>query len=347
MFASPNDVVAAAVLWWLLCYLVPEPHHPLALPALRANQAEQRHQEDGEAGKSVTERLSREARARQRARAMRHQAWEAKVRWVLRCAANTLLYPSLRCALRGLLCVGNAHQLAADYKFKPTINPKSEALVSEKPEYQRDFVTRQELLRQEQERNFDAVIERVELETNQCTFKPSIGNANEVLVHTRPSRLGENEADVVERLSTRDRQRIQQLRRDMENEYYAQFNFKPKLNERSKRIGVPVSVEEQTERRREARERAAAEVMAKRMAECTFQPKTTKTPEVRCPRATCIGWLPALAGFCSSHLPRLCRVRTSLFGGTVKRRAVVRSGSSWISATTRSRSRRRSRRMSG
>ena len=39
-----------------------------------------RQAEEGEAGQTVTERLSREAAARQRAKAMRQQAWQAKVR---------------------------------------------------------------------------------------------------------------------------------------------------------------------------------------------------------------------------------------------------------------------------
>ena len=124
--------------------------------------------------------------------------------------------------------------MAADFKFKPQINANSNRMVSDKPEYKRDFVTRQELLRQEQERQFDAVVERVEAETNQCTFKPSIGNANEVLVHTRPSRLGENEADVVDRLSRQDRKRIERHREEMEQRYYSQFKFKPKLNPHSR-----------------------------------------------------------------------------------------------------------------
>jgi len=74
-------------------------------------------------------------------------------------------------------------------------------MVAENPVYRRDFVTRQDLLRKQQELEFEKMVERVDQENNQCTFKPSIGNANEVLVHTRPARMGENKADVVERLA--------------------------------------------------------------------------------------------------------------------------------------------------
>lgn len=36
-----------------------------------------------------------------------------------------------------------------------------------------------------------------------CSFKPKIGNAEQVLVHTRPGRLGETADQRAERLSTR------------------------------------------------------------------------------------------------------------------------------------------------
>ena len=56
-------------------------------------------------------------------------------------------------------------------------------------------------------------------EAAHCTFKPSIGNADAVLIHTRPERIGETEAERIERLACGDQKRIQHVRQSIQNQY--------------------------------------------------------------------------------------------------------------------------------
>jgi hypothetical protein len=71
-------------------------------------------------------------------------------------------------------------------------------------------------------------------EVRECTFHPKIGNADDVLVQTRPTRLGETEEERYERLSRADSQGVERVRTAISESYYSQFTFKPKFNELSK-----------------------------------------------------------------------------------------------------------------
>ena len=67
-------------------------------------------------------------------------------------------------------------------------------------------------------------------ESKEATHKPNIGNAQLILEATRPQRLHETAEERAERLSRRDWEAIQRKRKQLEEEYYDQYGFKPTLN---------------------------------------------------------------------------------------------------------------------
>ena len=71
-------------------------------------------------------------------------------------------------------------------------------------------------------------------EDEECTFHPAIGNADDILVHTRPTRLGETKEEMVERLSKHEKERIDRAREAMKEQYYSQFSYKPEIDALSK-----------------------------------------------------------------------------------------------------------------
>ncbi len=68
----------------------------------------------------------------------------------------------------------------------------------------------------------------------ECTFQPDIGNTDDVLIQTRPARLGETEEQRYLRLSKTDSEDVERVRAAISESYYAQFTFRPEINELSK-----------------------------------------------------------------------------------------------------------------
>ena len=73
-------------------------------------------------------------------------------------------------------------------------------------------------------------------EDKDCTFSPETGTAGYVLAASQQPHARESYLDKVERLATLDKQKQDACREATAQQYYAQFSFQPKINERSKRI---------------------------------------------------------------------------------------------------------------
>jgi hypothetical protein len=114
-----------------------------------------------------------------------------------------------------------------------------------------------------------------DLELDACTFRPETYNADEFLIHRRPSMLGETAQERYERLSCDDQARIAKARTAMHDAYYNQFHYKPQINESSKVKARRKTVDELSSDGAAAQSRAriAAELEAKFRAECTFKPE--------------------------------------------------------------------------
>ncbi len=71
-------------------------------------------------------------------------------------------------------------------------------------------------------------------EAKQCTFRPDIGNAVDVLVQRRAARLTETEEERCVRLSREDTERIDRAKAFISESYYQQFTYQPTINSHSK-----------------------------------------------------------------------------------------------------------------
>ena len=131
-------------------------------------------------------------------------------------------------------------QNASELKFKPTISEASKRIAKENSQFRgenKDFLRRQ----QNRQAKKQAMLNRGDIKTTEereCTFKPAIGNANEVLRKSRPNRLGETEVELVDRLAKQDVDRKRGMRKAMQRQYHSQFKFKPKINKISKQLVI-------------------------------------------------------------------------------------------------------------
>ena len=62
------------------------------------------------------------------------------------------------------------------------------------------------------------------------SFKPEIGNADAVLIHSRPQRLGETPLERTERLSKIEADAINHKKQIIHKMYYDQFDYKPRID---------------------------------------------------------------------------------------------------------------------
>ena len=169
-------------------------------------------------------------------------------------------------------------QEAQRCRFKPKVSKVSQEIVKQHPEYQgrnKNFLARQrdfEKRKRERNSNRDASFG----EAAHCTFKPRIGNAEKVLVHTNPERLSETSKERVQRLYKGDSERKRQTQEAIREEHYGKFNFKPKINRISKLLGCSTGGFEElykNESGKRAKEAVKRAIEEERSSDCTFQPR--------------------------------------------------------------------------
>lgn len=172
----------------------------------------------------------------------------------------------------------HAEEEAARLTFEPQVNEHSAKLVDENPSMRMGFLERQRSFLEARQRKIDAA---KDAEAAQCTFKPKTRGADALLAYTRPELAAESERDRVERLARGDAERTEQLKQAISEEYYAQFQFKPKINGISKRLGRAHTVDEhhRDEQRRAAIARAKDAAEREEMRQCTFKPALQTDPD--------------------------------------------------------------------
>jgi len=134
-------------------------------------------------------------------------------------------------------------EMKAEYTFNPKLSENSKRIIEEKYKQDngsgnQDFYERQIML-EETKKAKRRARQADEIRRLGCTFRPDIGNSNEILEnsHTK-SAVYENEsrADTYERLAFKDREDIEANREILEEEIYAGLDFKPKINRMSKML---------------------------------------------------------------------------------------------------------------
>ena len=113
------------------------------------------------------------------------------------------------------------------------------------------------------------------IENNEYTFKPKINITSDFLVKLDPNRINENSLDKFERMSNFNYEKMLKKKIQMEESYYGQFEFKPKINEVSRHIGKENNLNELSNKK-DITSRKSKEFKIENMQECTFNPKINK-----------------------------------------------------------------------
>jgi hypothetical protein len=225
---------------------------------------------------SITDRLIREAaeaEARKVARRLASAQEEANAcTFRPRISQSTEGY--VRTQLARLDGKGNTPAASALAAHDTLVHPESSAPADPMSR----FILRQAAMLEAQKRNLAAIESEMRAEAA-CTFKPDIGNADEVLTLTRPERMLEATDTLVERLGKQDVSRKNADLDKRREEHFSQFTFKPEINAESRARGRAHTVEElkNNDRGARARLKAAALVEADFIAKHPFHPVLVAT----------------------------------------------------------------------
>jgi hypothetical protein len=118
--------------------------------------------------------------------------------------------------------------------FRPRLNGNTERIVGAHAAFrQQGFLERQMLFQQRSKGQLQSAAQRV-AEQESPTFEPELTRTSQLLAHAK--RETESSAEKMNRLAVRDKERTGELRRSIEEQYYAQFTFQPKLNKISRAL---------------------------------------------------------------------------------------------------------------
>jgi hypothetical protein len=106
-----------------------------------------------------------------------------------------------------------------------------------------DFLERQKLYEDLKKERLERKLSK-SIECNQYTFKPKINLTSDLLMKTDLSRANEEIKDKVERLYKENYEKLKNRREQLESLYYAQYDFKPKINEISRYVGKDHTIED-------------------------------------------------------------------------------------------------------
>jgi len=139
-----------------------------------------------------------------------------------------------------------------------------------------DFLERQKIYEEIRKDRLDRKMSK-SIENNQYTFKPKINLTSEFLVRSDTNRINEKSTEKFERLCNQNYEKILQKKIQLEEFYYSQYDFKPKINETSKYIGRDHSLTDLAVKKASGKSKDYRSNHAKdQEQECTFKPKTNK-----------------------------------------------------------------------
>jgi hypothetical protein len=139
-----------------------------------------------------------------------------------------------------------------------------------------DFLERQKIYDEIRKDRLDRKMSK-SIENNQYTYKPKINLTSEFLVKADSTRLNEKSTDKFERLAVTNYEKILIKKKQLEEFYYSQYDFKPKINEVSRYIGRDHSLHDLVNKKQERKSKDYRSAHLKeQIQECTFNPKTNK-----------------------------------------------------------------------
>ena len=108
-------------------------------------------------------------------------------------------------------------------------------------------------------------------------FHPQINKTSDILVRADKERNCEDLEMKIDRLYRKNYNKIQDRKKNLEEFYYSQYYFKPKINEVSKFVGRDTRIDE-ISKKTESEKVKMYKNLEKEDSECTFQPKFFTNP---------------------------------------------------------------------
>ncbi|EFC43992.1 hypothetical protein NAEGRDRAFT_79903 [Naegleria gruberi] len=126
-----------------------------------------------------------------------------------------------------------------DCTFQPQVNPVSKKIVQSKTK-QQSFFERQKMYeaREKMKQEYMSKTEQA-----QYNFKPSISKTSNDICKKNLNRAGTME-DIYDRLTNRDKKRMDHIKTEIAEQYYSKFSFHPTINQVSNVIAAPTDLEE-------------------------------------------------------------------------------------------------------
>jgi len=139
-----------------------------------------------------------------------------------------------------------------------------------------DFLERQKVYDEIRKDRLDRKMSK-SIENNQYTFKPKINLTSEFLVRADSNRINEKSNEKFDRLSTHNYEKILKKKIQLEEFYYSQYDYKPKINETSRYIGRDHSLTDLAFKKPSGKSKDyRSNIVKEQGQECTFKPKTNK-----------------------------------------------------------------------
>ncbi|KAF0980938.1 hypothetical protein FDP41_012726 [Naegleria fowleri] len=158
--------------------------------------------------------------------------------------------------------------------FQPSVNPVSKKITETKLSKQ-TFLERQQEYEAKEKLKHEALTKK---EQEQYEFKPSISKVSEEICKKSLSRANTVE-DIYDRLTNRDKKRVDHIKNAIAQEYYSKFSFTPTINQVSNVIAAPTDLDElvNNTRTKKRKEELTMKIMEKE--NCPFQPKLVSNNE--------------------------------------------------------------------
>lgn len=101
-----------------------------------------------------------------------------------------------------------------------------------------DFLERQKIYDEMKKDKLERKINRSTIEINETyTFAPKINMTSDILMRADIERANETDKDKFDRMSKKNYENTQKKKDQLESLHYAQFDFKPKINDISRYVG--------------------------------------------------------------------------------------------------------------
>ena len=154
-----------------------------------------------------------------------------------------------------------------DYTFSPQISVNSEY-----PNPTSDFLERQKQVQERVASKRKQLLEKIQ--ASQYTFKPQINQNSHYMTISSKERNKESQEQRYYRMSSKDWKKRTDKQNRLNEEYYSQYKFEPKINSLSKQLGRTVSLNELSnvqdfQKKQKLKQRQLEKDMEK---DCSFKP---------------------------------------------------------------------------